>query len=516
MVTKLGAILIFLAAVLLPVAAQLPPGATAPDFTVQDINGQSHHLYDVLEHDKIVLLEISATWCPPCWVYHQTQALQDFYNEHGPDGDDKARVFWVEGDPATNVNCIFGQSGCNNNSAGNYAANTPYPIINNSEIADNFDINYFPSLFLICPNKRVYEVDPLTADKLWDKAQVCPVANGVHNAGVFNHDPGYDFPEICDGVNLSPSFLLTNLGSAPLTSASILLQWNDAAVQTIEWQGNLPTYGEALISFDPLPVNTAGNLNTVVASINNNVGDVDFTNNYKHNAFSQAEHFNDTRLLLKIRTDDYGAETYWELRDEQGVVLEKGGNQSVGPDGGGAFPLGVPVGPGAYPSNSLIKDTLNLPSGGCYSIHFVDAYGDGMCCEYGNGYYKLYDLDTPTTPLIASGEFEFVDRHAFGAGVISSTKTLDAANFQVQLFPNPVSDVLHIDIQSSENQQIQWQVVNAIGQVVAQQVYSVLPMQSQVLDVPVGHLPNGLYYLRMKDVQNGGGTVVRKFVVQQP
>jgi hypothetical protein len=76
----------------------------------------------------------------------------------------------------------------------------------------------------------------------------------------------------------------------------------------------------------------------------------------------------------------------------------------VGLQGGGAFPLGIDAGPGTYSNNTLVKDTLDLPAAGCYSIHFVDAYGDGMCCDFGNGYYKLYNIDNPTMPLISEAE----------------------------------------------------------------------------------------------------------------
>ena len=46
--------------------AQLADGSVAPDFTVTDINGNSHRLYDYLNNGYTVIIDISATWCPPC------------------------------------------------------------------------------------------------------------------------------------------------------------------------------------------------------------------------------------------------------------------------------------------------------------------------------------------------------------------------------------------------------------------------------------------------------------------
>jgi Secretion system C-terminal sorting domain/AhpC/TSA family len=509
---KLGTLLISFVTFLQLVQGQLPAGTTAPDFNVVDINGQSHHLYDVLADNKLVVLEISATWCPPCWSYHQSQALQEFYVAHGPMGDDQARVYWVEGDPDTNLDCLYGQAGCNDHSAGNFVEGTPYPIINSDAIASAYQISYFPTIFVICPNKRSYEIDPISAEDIWGKAQACPVAFGSNNAGIFVHDPGYNLPEICGVVSLQPSFLLTNLGTQPLTDASIFLQWNNVEVQTIHWQGLLPTYGESVIAFNSFPVTTEGVLNTVITSINANAGDEDFTNNYKNNDFVKAQHFDQTSVVLKIRTDDYGKETYWELRDESGNVLEHGGNELVGPNGGGAFPLGVASGMGAYSNNTLIKDTLDLPADGCYAIHFVDAYGDGMCCNYGNGYFKLYNIDDPVTPILVSGQFEAYDRHAFSAGSISSVVETEAQFVHIQVFPNPASDMIGVEFDSPHPDVWRFYVLNILGQAVVSSRQQVLEEGHNSILLPLEGLADGLYFF----VATTGGSKRRslqKFLV---
>lgn len=495
--------------IVLRLSAQLPSGAVAPDFTATDINGQSWHLYDILASGKIVVLEISATWCPPCWAYHNSGAMQELYAAHGPAGDNTLQVLYVEGDPDTNVDCLNGLPGCNDYSPGSYVNGVTYPIFDNAAIADSFQVSYLPAVLIICPNKKTYVVNPVSADALWEEAQKCPVAYGTNNAGIFQYTPGSALREICGALPMTPSFNLVNLGSAPLQSATIELKWDNNTIQTLEWYGNLPVYGEAPIVLDSWPVNSPGMLKTIISTVNDG-GDDDFSNNVKIDHFSVAPDFNSQQVILKIRTDDYAIETYWELRDDMGNVLDHGGNENVGPNGGNVAYELTP-GPGTYPNNALIKDTLSLPEPGCYSLHFVDAYGDGMCCNFGSGYYKLYNIDNPVIPIMSGDEFGAYDDRGFGALATSAVSDNHRA-YNLKLYPNPVGNQLFVEWEIAGHAQTRCAVFNALGQM----VYSFDPettyagIHTAILSVK--GWPEGIYWMH---IQMGESSVVRKFSVQR-
>ncbi len=130
--------------------AALPNGTIAPDWTLTDIDGDTYNLHDILDDGKSVILDFSATWCSPCWSYHNTGILEQMYDEYGPDGTDEIRIFFIEVDGGTNEACLSGPAGCNDSSWGDWT-DVPYPIFNlvgsDLNVGSQYAITAIPTLY---------------------------------------------------------------------------------------------------------------------------------------------------------------------------------------------------------------------------------------------------------------------------------------------------------------------------------------------------------------------------------
>ena len=130
---------------------------TASDFTVTDIEGNTHHLYgDILNQGLIGIVVVDATWNGPGWALHQSQAIQQLHEAFGPGGTNQLRVIFYEADTNTSIAQLQGAGGA---TLGNWLEGISYPVVNESVLT--LDLNIwaplgFPTVNVVRPSD--YEI----------------------------------------------------------------------------------------------------------------------------------------------------------------------------------------------------------------------------------------------------------------------------------------------------------------------------------------------------------------------
>ena len=76
----------------------------APNFTVTDINGTSHTLYDVLDSGYVMVLELLSVTCGHCIAY--APGTENSYQTNGPNGTNVARFLGLEVNSSTDSTAI--------------------------------------------------------------------------------------------------------------------------------------------------------------------------------------------------------------------------------------------------------------------------------------------------------------------------------------------------------------------------------------------------------------------------
>lgn len=545
--------------------AQLDDGSIAPDFTFVDRVGNTQHLYAMLDSGKTVFIDISAAWCGPCWSYHTGGALEGLYTTHGPAGTNDVRVLFIEGELTNTAAQLTGTNASNTVSGstqGDWVTGTPYPIVDlstatagASAFMTDFSIAYFPTIYMICPDRSVTLVGPQSTTALYAAKAACSsVTAGVDGEMITAMEFNKNLAS-CDSV--MPTFRLANIGTTPLTSATITLSVDGTSQKTIYWTGNLATYESTTVTGVKVGAVTAGtHAMTAVISSPNGITDPTVANNSATASF----------LIYPTVGGAFISETFESAGIPNDWAITAGGNPTWEEDITVGYSSSACAKLAFYSISSGQIDYLTMPpmsfaGATVATLSFKVAYAqygsstaDRLQVEVstncGTTWVSKYNKSgaiLKTVPPVSTMEFvpagasewrqESVNLNTYagetnvlvrfkGTSAYGNNLYIDDVNFSsfgvgikenesfnnVMVYPNPIANNANVDFNLAETNNVSVSLVNALGQVVMNENLGKMNAGEQKYSFSTASLNNGLYFLNIKV---GNNTITKKVTVNK-
>lgn len=530
--------------------AQLPDGSYAPAFTGYEINKTDGSiistnpivLHNLTDSGYVVYIDVFATWCGPCWNFHNTGAFEGLYTQYGPNGTNEVRVMGIEGDHGNYASLSgTGADAGGSGTQGNWLNGVEYPIIplamspNTNAFDNDYAISYFPTVYMVCPNRLVYEVGQTSTANLYAAANsMCPqYDNTLANNALLLKAEGFDGVYFCS-CTATPTVTLQNVGNDPLTSATLTIDF-DGQTSTFDWTGSLTKYNTVTISLPQVntSVDGAHSYSVTVTSVNG-VADSDPVMNTVTTGFNV--NINPTSSTVD---EDFsgGIPSDWANPEDLLFTYDLGGNHGSAVvfnafnfDEGTIANLYLPYEDLSSLTNPVIVfDLAHKRYSTSYAERLRVMYSTDCGANWNSAYNKSgANLATASgtvssnfIPTDAQWREEVVDlsgitdnddviiRFEFKSGWgnnvwIDNVRVMNATGLEeldseFSIYPNPATDVLNI---STANEVQRVEIFNMQGQLVKVET-------GEVTSVSVKDLANGMYTLKLT---TDNGTSMHKII----
>lgn len=471
--------------------------AQAPDFTLTDIDGTTHHLYTYLNQGKTVVLNFSTTDCGECWSFHETGNMNTANALYGTSGTDEMVFLFLEIDSLSGLEELEGQGLY---TQGNWLNETDFPIIDDAqEVATQYGVTDTPTVIAVCADMtttNLYTAGYPTPQQMYIAHYGCTPASMANDLAIIDITN-----EIFCGA-LQPELILMNTGADTISTTQIEFV-SDMQVDTVDWTGALAPGESTELTFGTTLTDATSIIATILTA--NDVTDgSSFTKTLVAAPVQFAE-----RITISIITDGFGCETQWDfLSAAQTQPLLTGGNVDATP-GNRTIEYDSATGEcgeAGYANNTSFvtsypgSDTLLIPSG-CYVFQIVDDWGDGICCGYGNGAYTITNQDG--TVLASGGDFGAEERivlNIINEVTVDIQQPIDKNTFNV--FPNPAQDNFNIAFDLNETSEVGVSMYNALGKQVQSIQNTTYSSGENNIQMNTRNLPSGLYFVTLH-TENG-------------
>ena len=275
----------------------------------------------------------------------------------------------------------------------------------------------------------------------------------------------YPINEI-NGCNnpIYPEVKITNMSTQNLYTAVIKYKINSSNYQYQFWSGNLLPQQSTSILLSGLAIGGNSHIIDVELISPNNTTDINLSNNTDTKLFQTSS---GTSVNINFLTDNYANENSWILLDENNNEIDS--EDSL--------------------KNNFLHTNNYCLEDACYKLIINDTEGDGICCNYGNGYLTI-NKELNNIELSSITTFTYSDTIEFCINALYNVEEKLTKSF----FPNPTNGIIKIKNNNFKiGMPIFAEVFNLEGKLIEEK-------KSLTFSFKFNNLKQGLYILKL--IQN--------------
>ena len=271
------------------------------------------------------------------------------------------------------------------------------------------------------------------------------------------------------------SLNMMNRGLDELTSIKMLMEIDNDDTFEYEWNGSIASYEEGKIEFEmDVPIGNY-NINFKIIEANG----VAFSSSKTYTSSSEDVSIMSLKddkdeITIEIMQDRNGHETTWQLIDDNDNIVASGGPYEY------YF--------GQSSATELHTITVGVDAGQCLKFVINDLVGNGICCNVGEGYYRIID-GYGNIVVDGDGDFGYEASHNLYTSEgnnVNEIKPEDTFN----IYPNPAKETLTIEGPSIK----QITIYSTTGQIVKK-----INCDDELVNINVGNLQAGIYFVNIID-----------------
>ncbi len=267
---------------------------------------------------------------------------------------------------------------------------------------------------------------------------------------------------------------MMNRGLDELTSIKFEIETDGNVLYQDEWTGSIPSYEARQIELN-LDVLT-GNHNVNFKIVEANGQEFHYSKmipvNCEDRSMIYVENANDS-ITIELMQDKFGNETAWQIITDDNTVVASGGPYEY------YF--------GQTTATEFHEINVKLPLSQCLRFTIFDQLGNGICCDYGDGYYRIID-GHGNVVVENDGDFGYESSLNFTVEIGVGEEEVKQKTYDV--YPNPAKD--YIKMSAVGGQQSVVRVYNVMGMLVDE-----IELDSEETELDVSDYNPGIYFLNI-------------------